>query len=287
MSGCSEARDAFVSKSNHPAAPIGVFDSGVGGLTVLEALRRELPGERFVYLGDTARVPYGTKSPETVAHYARNVARLLLERGCKALVIACNTASAFGLDAVRALSDVPVLDVIAPVAGAVAQAGGRRVGVLGTRGTVASGAYLRALAAYPSVEHVTQQACPLLVPLAEEGWTDGEVPSLVLDRYLADLLRRERLDSMILGCTHYPLLRGEIEAAIQRFSPTEVRVHESGSATAVRVAAALSAADLAAPSARGGGAEFLVTDDPAGFLAVSGRFLGEPVSAAEHVHVAS
>ena len=238
-----------------------------------------------MYLGDTARVPYGTKSPEMVAVYSENVAGLLASRGCKALVIACNTASAFGLQAVRDTFAGPVIDVIAPVAAAVAAAGRRRVGVLGTRGTVASAAYPNALQAHAPDVYVAQRACPLLVPLAEEGWTDGEVPRLVLDRYLAELLATERLDALILGCTHYPLLRPEIEAAIERHSPTPVAVYESGVATAEQLRRALAEASLEAPQGSVGDVRYLVSDDPSGFERVSERFLGVSAHAVEHVHV--
>ncbi|MCB9532603.1 MAG: glutamate racemase, partial [Myxococcales bacterium] len=186
-------------------APIGVFDSGVGGLTVLAALRAALPTERFLYLGDTARVPYGTKSPATVARYAENVADVLLARGAKALVIACNTASAFGLEAVRARTGVPVVDVIGPAAADVAARPGlRRIGVLGTRGTVASMAYPRALERAGATVEIAQQPCPLFVPLAEDGWTSGPVPRQVADTYIGSLLASGPVDAVVLGCTHYP-----------------------------------------------------------------------------------
>lgn len=262
-------------------APIGVFDSGVGGLTVLRDLRERLPNERFVYLGDTARVPYGTKSAETVATYARNVANVLAERGCKALVIACNTASAYGLEAVRQDFDGPVIDVIAPVAVRVSHL--RTVGVLGTRGTVKSAAYVRAIHENAPTVKVVQQACPLLVPLAEEGWTAGEVPERVLDRYLADLLR-DGIDGLILGCTHYPLLRAEIDRAVARHSATPVEVFTSGESTSSALVDVLDRHDLRA-SSTAGGVRYLVSDDPEGFAAVSARFLGESVQDVEHVHV--
>lgn len=267
-------------------APIGVFDSGVGGLTVLHELRRAFPGEDFVYLGDTARVPYGTKSPDTVARYAANVAGLLRDRGCKAYVIACNTASAYGLDAVQEVVSGPVIDVIGPVAQAVSRLSrGGRVGVLGTRGTVSSGSYLRALADGGRSLHVVQQACPLFVPLAEEGWVSGDVPRQVADTYLAELLAAHALDSLILGCTHYPLLRAEIAGAVERHSPTEVSIHESGPHAAAWLRTSLGDAGLVRDRAAGGRTTYLVSDDPEGFRAVGRRFLGEAIDEAEHVHV--
>ncbi len=266
--------------------PVGVFDSGVGGLTVLRALRARLPAERLIYLGDTARVPYGTKAPETVRRYAVNVTELLIERDCKAIVIACNTASAFALEAVSAHVAVPVIDVIRPVASAVAVSSTHgRIGVLGTRGTVASGAYLRALARIGRPLHVAQQSCPLFVPLAEEGWTSGEVPTRVAERYLADLLARESLDSLVLGCTHYPLLRDVIADVVGRCSPTPVRIHDSAEHTADCVARKLAADGLAAAAAGDGSLGFLVTDDPGAFAEVGGAFLGQAIEGAEHVDV--
>ena len=252
---------------------------------MLQELRVALPAERFIYLGDTARVPYGTKSPSTVARYAKNVAGLLLDRGCKALVIACNTASAFGLDAVRSLTPVPVLDVIAPVAAAVAEtSAGGRIGVLGTRGTVSSGAYLDALSASGRALHVVQRACPLLVPLAEEGWTQGAIPAQVVDAYVGELFRCERLDSLILGCTHYPLLRDEIALSASRHSPTHIETHDSGTHTAESLVMALRARSGLGVSGPGG-VTFLVTDDPEKFRQVGARFFGAAVASAEHVVV--
>ena len=261
------------------AAPIGVFDSGVGGLTVLRELRRRFPRRRFVYLGDTARVPYGTKSADTVARYATNAARTLLDRGCGAIVIACNTASAFGLEAVRESCDVPVLDVIDPVATAVSESGAERVLVLGTPGTVRSGAYVRALRRLsPSIE-IDQCPCPLFVPLAEEGWTSGEVPRLTAERYLRGVLATTAVDAVILGCTHYPLLRDVIEDAVAKFAQRPVRIHESGPHAADALARVLPPGDDL------GACEFLVSDEPEGFVRIAERFLGEPIAGAEHVEV--
>ncbi len=174
-------------------APLGVFDSGLGGLTVVRALRERCPGEDIVYLGDTARVPYGTRSPETIIRYALGCSRVLIARGVKAIVVACNTVSAVALDMMRVELDLPVLGVILPGArAAVEAAAGRPVGVLGTTGTITSGAYPRAIAALSTRTEVIVQAAPLLVPLAEEGWTEGEVPRLVARRYLEPLIASRR-----------------------------------------------------------------------------------------------
>ena len=193
-------------------APLGVFDSGLGGLTVVRALRDALPGEHIVYLGDTARVPYGTKGAETVVKYALSCARHLVARNVKALVVACNTSrSAVAPERLRVELDIPILGVVEPGArAAVAATQAGRIGVLATAGTIASGAYPRAVAQVSTRAEVIGQAAPLLVPLAEEGWTEGEVPQLVVRRYLQPLAEAG-VDVVVLGCTHYPLLRTVIE----------------------------------------------------------------------------
>ncbi len=193
--------------------PIGVFDSGIGGLTVLAELMAHLPEESFIYLGDTARLPYGTKSPETVVRYALGAARFLMARGIKLLVVACNTASAAALPALRQALSVPVLGVVEPAAEAAAQRAQRVVGVIGTESTVASGVYQRFLGALrPDLQLVTQP-CPLFVPLAEEGWFDHPITHQVAEVYLAPL-REAGVDTVVLGCTHYPLLTRPIAQAL-------------------------------------------------------------------------
>jgi len=185
---------------------IGIFDSGVGGLTVLEAIRHRFPHESFVYLGDTARLPYGTKSATTVQHYAVNAANHLLHRGIKLLIVACNTASSFALPELQASCDIPVIGVIEPGVAAALASGASKVGVIGTEGTIRSGAYQRLLQQRAPAVEVASQACPLFVPLAEEGWGDHEITDAIARHYLADLLAWE-VETLILGCTHYPLLR--------------------------------------------------------------------------------
>ncbi len=232
-----------------------------------------------MYLGDTARVPYGTKSPGTVARYSTNVAETLLERGCGALVIACNTASAFGMSAVKAMAGVPVFDVIEPVSDAVARSEATDVLILGTQGTVKSQAYVRALESRRAALRVSQRACPLFVPLAEEGWVSGDVPRLAAERYLRGVMATTEIDAVVLGCTHYPLLRPVIEEAIETFAAGPIAVHDTAfhTATALREAVGEGGSE--------GGVEFLVSDDPGSFIRVAERFLGEPVSHAEHVEV--
>jgi glutamate racemase len=257
-------------------ATIGIFDSGVGGLTVQRAVLDALPDVDTVYLGDTARVPYGTKSAETVTLYSLRNAQVLLAQGIDLLVVACNTASAVALPALRAALPVPVLGVVEPGARAAARATRTgRVGVIGTPGTIASGAYQRAIAAERPGAWVVARACPLFVPLAEEGWTDpaDEIVRGVVGRYLAPL-RGEAIDALVLGCTHYPLLRAAIQAELPG-----VALVDSAETVAAEVRALL-------PGASGTGRHrFFVTDTPEKFLAVAGRFLGRPVEAAVHVDV--
>jgi len=258
-------------------ARIGIFDSGVGGLTVQRALLEALPGADTIYLGDTARLPYGTKSAATVTQYSLRSARVLEARGIDLLVVACNTASAVALPTLRAALPVPVIGVVEPGARAAVKAtSGGRIGVIGTAGTIGSGAYTAALRALRPDAVVMARACPLFVPLAEEGWTDpaDEVVRGVVRRYLAPL-RAERIDTLVLGCTHYPLLRAAIAAELPG-----VTLVDSAETVAAEVRGLLSI-----PPGRTASHQFLVTDTPEKFLAVAGRFLGRPVESAEHVDV--
>src|SRR5579872_5207306 len=220
-------------------ASLGVFDSGLGGLTVVRALREVLPNEHIVYLGDTARVPYGTKGAATVIKYALSCARHLARCDVKALVVACNTVSAVAPEQLRVELDVPVLGVVEPGARAAVEATRTgRIGVLATAGTIASGAYPRAVAQESTRAEVVGQAAPLLVPLAEEGWTEGEVPRLAVRRYL-EPLAAAKVDVVVLGCTHYPLLKGVIEDEALAQIGDHVRVVDSAHATAEDVKAFL------------------------------------------------
>lgn len=255
-------------------SPLGVFDSGLGGLTVVRALRAALPHEDIVYLGDTARVPYGTKGADTVVKYALACARHLEARQVKALVIACNTVSAVAPERLRVELDLPVLEVIEPGARAAVKASpSGRIGVLATAGTIASGAYPRAVARQSTRAEVTGQAAPLLVPLAEEGWLDGDVPRLVVRRYL-EALARAKVDTIVLGCTHYPLLFQVIESEARALVAPEVAIIDSAVAVAASVSEFLDARALANLSSEEGRVEILVTDVPKQFAEVAGRFLG-------------
>jgi glutamate racemase len=258
-------------------APIGIFDSGLGGLTVTRAVHERLPSEHLLYLGDTARVPYGTRSPETILRYARSCAGHLTRRGIKLLVVACNTVSAVALDMLRVEFDIPVLGVIEPGARAAVRASrSGRIGVVATGGTVLSGAYPRAVAAIDSRGEVFARPAPLLVPLAEEGWTVGEVPSLVIDRYLGELAR-EQVDTVVLGCTHYPLFRPLFDARVHALCGPETAVVDSAEATARELAELLAERDLARAGSEAGELSMYVTDMPGRFSEVAGRFLGRPI----------
>jgi glutamate racemase len=264
------------------AAPLGVFDSGLGGLTVVHAIAEALPGEPVVYLGDTARVPYGTRSPETVVRYARGCANVLTRRGVKALVIACNTVSAVALEILRAELDLPVIGVVEPgaraaVAAVEAEAARRghpvKIGVLGTQGTIASGAYPRAVSQISTRLEVIGRAAPLLVPLVEEGWIDGQVPELAVRRYLEPLLA-EGAGVLVLGCTHYPLLAPIIARVAAELAGHPVPIVDSAVATAGEVARLIDEGRIEAGSAAPR-LEVLVTDRPRSFAEVASRFLGE------------
>ena len=273
-----DARSARAPRSETPDSdlPIGVFDSGVGGLTVLRAIRAALPHESAVYLGDTARVPYGTKSRDSVLRYSLQASRQLVERGIKLLVVACNTASALSLPELRAeLAPLPVLGVVEPGAeAAVAASAAQRHLVLATEATVAQRAYTRSIRALAPRAEVEELACSLFVALAEEGWTDGAVAAAAANAYLGPIVARpdrERPDSVILGCTHFPLLADTIRAELGP-APSIV---DSATATARSVAELLERNALAAHARERGDLRLLVTDGAARFARLGSRFLGE------------
>ena len=265
-----------------PDLPIGVFDSGVGGLTVLRAIRAALPRESTLYLGDTARVPYGTKSRDSVLRYSLQASDQLVKRGIKLLVVACNTASALSLPELRAhLDPLPVIGVVQPGAqAAVAASSRQRHLVLATEATVSHRAYTHAIRALDPHAQVEELACSLLVALAEEGWTEGAVADAAVAAYLAPVTSRpegERPDSVILGCTHFPLLAGAIRAGIGP-APT---ITDSAAATAKIVARTLNAARALRTSGTRGDLRLLATDGPVRFARLGARFLGEPLAASD------
>jgi glutamate racemase len=266
-------------------APLGVFDSGLGGLTVVRELRALMPHEDIVYLGDTARVPYGTKGADTVIRYALACAKHLQSRDVKAIVIACNTVSAVAPEHVRAALDLPVLSVIEPGARAAVEATRNgRVGVLATAGTVASGAYPRAIAALSTRIETTSAKAPLLVPLAEEGWLEGEVPELAVRRYLAPM-KDAGVDVIVLGCTHYPLLRPVIEREARDALGQDVRVIDTAYAAATDVCAFLAAREGLTTRTTAGSTRLLVTDRPQSFAEQARRFLGADADSIEAVNL--
>ncbi len=263
--------------------PIGIFDSGVGGLTVMRAIASRLPAESLLYLGDTARVPYGNRSPQTIRRYAVNATTMLRDEGVKAIVVACNTASAYALRALQERYDFPVLGVVDPVARAAAAATATgAIGVIGTRGTVASNCYLDALHAL-GVSDVIQKACPLFVPLAEEGWTQGEVVDAIARSYL-QVFAGTAVDTLILGCTHYPLLADTIGRVFEETAGRSVRVLDSASATAIALSDELETNALGSPEAVGA-LRFCATDDPAQFAETATRFFGAHLTDVEHVDI--
>lgn len=257
-------------------APIGVFDSGVGGLTVLRALRRAMPAENFIYLGDTARLPYGTKSAETVLRYSLQCAAALIERRVRCLVVACNTASASALDALRLEHPaLPVIGVIDPGAqAAVAASASQHIAVIATEGTVGGGAYQAAIHRLNPAARVTSKACSLFVSMAEEGWIDGPIAEAVAHRYLDPIFSGDGApDTLVLGCTHFPVMAG----AIRRALPRQVNIVDSAATTAAAVLKRLRCPP-GAPGGRGA-VTWLATDGAARFARVGSAFFGEALHA--------
>jgi glutamate racemase len=287
--------------AGNAAIPIGVFDSGVGGLSVLRALRETLPGEHFIYLGDTARLPYGTKSADTVLRYSLQCAAALIRRRIRCLVVACNTASASALDALRLhYPALPIIGVIEPGAqAAVAASASQHIAVIATEGTVGGGAYQRAICRLNPSARVTSRACSLFVSLAEEGWTEGPIAEAVARRYLNPIFQSDDApDTLVLGCTHFPALAAAIRAVL----PAQVTIVDSAATTAAAVARQLhelaideaafvdtvTAEAALADAAAGGGIEaggtrgsvvWLATDSASRFARVGSIFLGETLRA--------
>lgn len=256
---------------------IGVFDSGIGGLTVLSALIARLPGESFLYFGDTARVPYGTKSPETVLRFSRENVKFLLDQGVKFIVVACNTASAEAVPILKNECPVPIVGVIEPgVRAAVSRSSSEHIGVIGTAGTIRSEAYQNGIRKLAPKAQVTARACPLFVPLAEEGWVDTPVTEMVAATYLADLKEAD-VDALVLGCTHYPLLRD----VIQRTMGPDVELVDSAIETAKEVREQLERSGMAHESGAGELSVYL-SDIAPNFKEVGERILGRPI---EDVHL--
>lgn len=264
-----------------PSVPaVGIFDSGVGGLTVVRAVRRAIPERDIIYLGDTARVPYGSKSPRTVERYSLACQRFLLARGVDLVMIACNTASANALPALREHSSVPVIGAVEPGArSAVTATRSGHIGVIGTLATIASRAYEHAIAGLDAATRVTLLACPLLVPLAEEGWVDDDIAHAVARRYLRDLFERDpAIDTLVLGCTHYPLLRDVLARTARELARGDVAIVDSATAMAEVAHAHLGAGDGTAR-----GRLFCFATDTSRLAELGPRFLGEPLDSFELV----
>lgn len=250
------------------AAPVGIFDSGLGGLTVVKRVIELLPNESIIYVGDTARIPYGPKSPATVKGFSIEIGRYLVKEGAKAIVIACNTASSFGLSSLSATLPVPVLGVIGPGASAAAAATRNgRIGVIGTRGTISSEAYQNAILAIRKDARVFAAPAPLLVPLVEEGHLDDEIARLAIKRYLDPIIEKD-IDTLVLGCTHYPLLA----PIISRYLGEQITIVDSA------LAAAHALAEILEPNQPESAAiRYMATDNPEGFKREGERFLGRPL----------
>jgi glutamate racemase len=259
--------------------PIGVFDSGIGGLTVVRALMERLPFENIIYFGDTARVPYGVKSPETITQYSAEITNFLLQRDVKLLIIACNTMAAVASDTVKNLSPVPVLDVIdAGARTAVAETRSKHVGVIGTPATINSNAYARAMHRHDPDIRIFSQACPLFVPLVEEGWWNHQVTRLTAQEYLRPVLA-EHIDTLVLGCTHYPL----IKPLLQEIVGPDICLVDSADAMADITANLLSSIKLANTERVSPLYRFFVTDVPYHFQTIGEGFLGRTLSHVELV----
>ncbi len=251
---------------------IGVFDSGIGGLTVMKELLNRLPGESFVYFGDTARVPYGTKSAETVLRFSKENVAFLMEKGVKLVVVACNTASAAALPILREEMSIPIVGVIEPgIQAAIEASRAARVGVIGTMATIRSGAYQNGIKNLAPDVEVFARPCPLFVPLAEEGWVDGDVAEMVAKRYLGDY-QREGIDTLVLGCTHYPLLHGVIGSVMG----DQVTLVDSAVETAKKVEDVLETEGLLNPGVQGDFSVYLSDISPT-FKQVGERFLGRKI----------
>ncbi len=260
--------------------PIGVFDSGVGGLTVVKALIETLPSESIIYFGDTARVPYGTKSKSTIVKFSLENVEFLLRFGVKCIVIACNTSSSWALPTLRKYFKVPTIGVIRPGAQAAVQATrNRRIGVIGTRATISSHAYEQAIHQLDHRIKVVSQSCPLFVPLVEEGWLNGGISVDIAHRYL-DAVKRQDIDTLILGCTHYPLLT----PTIRRVLGPGVTLVDSAQQTALEVRGLLQAADALRTGRTRPRYRFFVTDEPGHFGQVGHRFLGHLIRSVERTN---
>ena len=261
--------------------PIGIFDSGIGGLTVVRAVRRMMPNESIIYFGDTARVPYGNKSPETVQEYSLQIAEFLIKNNAKIIIVACNTATALALNVLQKNIDLPVIGVVKPgVEAALKTSNNKRIGVIGTIATITSEVYRKELENIDKKVTVTSQACPLFVPLAEEGWIKTEATKLIAEEYL-EKITKAHVDTLILGCTHYPLLTDVIKEILTE----KVTIVDSAHAMAINASEELRKNNLLTDRDTKGKLKLFVSDLPARFEVVSKRFLGKDISNVEKIHL--
>jgi len=261
--------------------PIGVFDSGLGGLTVVKAIRQTLPNESIIYFGDTARVPYGNKSLELITEYSLQVADFLIERGSKIIVVACNTATSLALGTLQDTLDIPVIGVVKPgVASALKLTENDRIGVIGTISTIGSGVYENELQLNNHSVKVTSTSCPLFVPLVEEGWVNELATKLIAEKYL-EPISNAKIDTLILGCTHYPLLTEVIKQVVS----SNIKLVDSAQAMASETEKLLSSLGLRNDQKKKGGLKLYVSDFPARFEIVANRFLGEIISDVEKIQL--
>ena len=261
--------------------PIGVFDSGLGGLTVVKALREKLPNESIVYFGDTARVPYGNKSPELIQKYSMQIADFLLEHDVKMIVIACNTATALALPTLQKQLKIPVIGVVKPgVQAALKTTVNKHIGVIGTISTIGSDVYKKEITLVDKSVEVTSLPCPLFVPLAEEGMTDGAATKMIAEKYLKPIIDA-KVDTLILGCTHYPLLKSMIQSAVL----PSTRLVDSAESVATATAELLVQNHLSSSTGDNGKLKLFVSDFPARFKSVAERFLGEKIADVTKVHL--
>jgi glutamate racemase len=263
----------FMNRTN----PIGFFDSGIGGLTVVKSFMQLMPNENIIYFGDTARVPYGSKSNETVIEYSIQAANFLLRKNIKLLVVACNTASSVALKDLRKFLTIPVIGMIEPGARyALSESKNKKIGVIGTRATINNKAYSHELLKLSPKAKIYEKACPLFVPLAEEGWIDHKSTELIAKEYLTEL-KEKQIDSLILGCTHYPILANVIQKVVGK----NVKLIDSGNPAAKLVEDYLNGRGLRNQSVQHGVAEFYVSDVPTKFKEIAERFLGRKLT---HLH---
>ncbi len=260
--------------------PIGIFDSGIGGLTVLKEIREQLPNEDIIYFGDTARVPYGTRSRETIIKYSFQCINFLMSKNIKLVIIACNTATASALEEVRKHFDIPIIGVVEPgVVTAVATTQNNKIGIIGTSSTVNSGAYQESIRALNENAEVIGVACPLFVPIVEDGWQDTEVARLTAEKYLMELKEHE-IDTLVLGCTHYPILKYTISKVMN-----DVHLINPAFETAKQVKSLLTETDLKTSEQTAGKTEFFVSDDPEKFRRIGGNILNKNIQSIEKIDI--